>query len=152
MFVRIFLFIGDILMMTSSNFIKNVKETLHIKPFHSSSMSVVEQQKQNQSLSRFALVSIGVYFFALEPSLAMAAAAATTSNLETAATTILSGLTGTLGKTLATIAVIVLGMMAMFGKLAWDTAIKVILGIAIMFGAASIVNWIGGSMSTTIAT
>jgi type IV secretion system protein VirB2 len=49
-------------------------------------------------------------------------------------------LTGTFAKTIATIAVVVLGLMAMFGKLAWDHALKVIFGIALVFGAAGIVT------------
>ncbi len=135
--------------MRIKDIIKNTKEALTIKPFHSSSLSSIEKQRQIQSLARFVLLSAAV-MLAFEPSMA-AAAAATTSNIETAATTILTAVTGTLGRTLATIAVVVLGMMAMFGKLAWDSAIKVILGIAIMFGAASVVNWLGGTMNITIA-
>lgn len=132
--------------MRIKDFIKNTKEALTIKPFHSSSLSSVEQHKQNQSLATFVLASVAV-ILAFEPSIA----AATTSNIETAAATILTAITGPLGRTVATIAVVVLGMMAMFGKLAWDMAIKVILGIAIMFGAASVVDWISGGMSVNVA-
>jgi type IV secretory pathway VirB2 component (pilin) len=42
-------------------------------------------------------------------------------------------------------------MMAMFGKLAWDHAIKVIFGIAIVFGAASVIDALSGGMAGSVA-
>lgn len=80
---------------------------------------------------------------AFEPSIA---SAATEAPWDDAVTSIFNTLTGTLGKTIATLAVIVLGIMAMAGKLAWDTAIKVVIGIVMMFSAATIVNWIAPTM------
>ncbi|MGB7816296.1 MAG: TrbC/VirB2 family protein [Methylotenera sp.] len=128
-----------------NNFIKNTKEALSIKPFHSSSMQSSEQQKQNQRLAKFVLVTTGACLLASEPSIVMAAAAGGTSNIEAAANRILTALTGPLGRTIAALGVVSLGVMAMFGKLAWDTAIKVIIGIALIFGAATVVTWIAGS-------
>ena len=46
--------------------------------------------------------------------------------------------TGNLGKGLATLAVITIGLMAMFAKIEWKNAILVGIGISIVFGAASI--------------
>jgi type IV secretion system protein VirB2 len=85
---------------------------------------------------------------AFEPSIAAAAGGgAAFGNIEGVATRILTFVTGTFGRTVATIAVVVLGMMAMFGKLAWDHAIKVIFGIAIVFGAASVIDALSGGMA-----
>src|SRR5690606_30649179 len=58
---------------------------------------------------------------------------------------------GNLAKGLATIAVTVVGIGALFGKVEWRTAILTGVGIAAMFGAASIhsqiYNAAGGSSS-----
>lgn len=83
---------------------------------------------------------------AFEPSIVFAEEVAATAPWDGAVTAIFGTLTGTLGKTIATLAVIVLGIMAMAGKLAWDTAIKVVIGIVMMFSAATIVNWIAPTM------
>lgn len=125
--------------------IKKTREVLSIRPFHSSSISTVDLQKQNEHLMKFAFVA-GLWLSLLDPSIAAAA-----TSLEDAATNILTALTGTLGKTLATLAVIALGFMAMFGKLAWDTAIKVIVGITLVFGAATVIKWIAPQMGGVVA-
>lgn len=49
--------------------------------------------------------------------------------------------TGGLSRTIATIAVIACGIAALAGKLSWDWAIKIILGIALIFGAAAVVDY-----------
>lgn len=72
----------------------------------------------------------------IEPSIAAAAP------WDDAVRAIADTLTGTLGRTIAIIAVIVLGLMAMAGKLEWMNAIKVVVGIVIMFSAGQIINWI----------
>lgn len=83
----------------------------------------------------------------LEPSIAMAAP------WDQAVKAIADTLTGTLGRTIAIIAVVVLGFMAMAGKLEWMNAIKVIVGIVIVFSAGQIINWIAPSanVAETIA-
>ena len=45
-------------------------------------------------------------------------------------------------RTLAIIAVIALGLTALAGRLSWDWAIKIIIGIVLVFGAATIVDYI----------
>lgn len=113
-------------------------------------MSAIEHEQQAKRLTKFVLTTAFVSLVAFEPSIA--AATATLGNIETVAGTILTALTGTFSRTIATIAVVVLGLMAMFGKLAWDHALKVIFGIALVFGAASIVTAIGGAGSTANTT
>lgn len=123
----------------------------HIAFMQTKEITATVNQQKNKQFMRFALVSSVVAAVALEPSLAMA----TTDNfgnIQTVATRILGFFTGPFGRTIATIAVIVMGMMAMFGKLAWDHAIKVILGVAIVFGAAGVINAISGAMETGPAT
>lgn len=79
-----------------------------------------------------------VTVMALMPSIASAAP------WDTMATNILGIFTGGLARTIAILAVIALGIGAMAGKLAWDTAIKVILGIVLIFGSATIVDLLAG--------
>ena len=57
-------------------------------------------------------------------------------------------LTGALGKGIATVAVVVLGVGLFLGKLSWGLAIATALGIGMIFSAGKIVNWLGGSSST----
>ncbi len=56
-------------------------------------------------------------------------------------------LTGTTGKSVATVAVIAVGVGALLGKISWGMALIVALGIALIFGAASIVTELGGNAS-----
>lgn len=57
-------------------------------------------------------------------------------------------LTGTTGKAIATVAVIAVGVGALLGKISWGMALIVALGVALIFGAASIVSSLGGSGGT----
>jgi type IV secretion system protein VirB2 len=61
--------------------------------------------------------------------------------------TVVGWFTGTAGKGLATLAIIVIGVGALMGKVSWGMAIIVGLGIALIFGAAAMVNSLdaGGS-------
>lgn len=54
---------------------------------------------------------------------------------------VLAIFTGGLTRTIAIIAVIACGIAAMVGKLSWDWAIKIIVGIVFIFGAAAIVDY-----------
>jgi type IV secretory pathway VirB2 component (pilin) len=58
---------------------------------------------------------------------------------------ITKSLTGPIGKAVATIAVVVLGIGLFLGKLSWGLAIATAMGIGLIFSASSIVNWLGGS-------
>ncbi len=55
---------------------------------------------------------------------------------------VVNALQGTLGKAIATIAVIVLGVGLFLGKLSWPLAIATAIGIGLIFGATSIVEWV----------
>lgn len=51
--------------------------------------------------------------------------------------------TGKTGKALATIAIIVVGVGALMGKVSWGLALIVALGVALIFGAATVVEQLG---------
>jgi type IV secretion system protein VirB2 len=56
--------------------------------------------------------------------------------------------TSTTGKAIATLAVIIVGVGALMGKVSWGLALIVALGIALVFGAASIVDAIDSTGNT----
>jgi len=60
---------------------------------------------------------------------------------ESGADSVMEILQGPLVTTLAVIAVVGMGLAAMFGKLEWSTAGKVIAGIVIIRGAPAIVSF-----------
>jgi len=62
--------------------------------------------------------------------------------------TVITALTGTIGKAVATIAIVVLGMGLFLGKLNWPLAIATAIGIGLIFGAPQVASWLGGSAAT----
>lgn len=56
--------------------------------------------------------------------------------------------TGSVGKGIATLAIIIIGVGALMGKVSWGMAIIVGLGVAVIFGAASIVEELGDTGSS----
>ena len=50
--------------------------------------------------------------------------------------------TGGLTRTLAVIAIIVAGVLAMFGKRQWSWVINIVISIVLIFGGAAIVDYI----------
>ena len=68
--------------------------------------------------------------------------------IEMALCNVMKLMTSTTGKAIATIAVIVVGLGALMGKISWGMALIVALGIALVFGAASIVDAVGGGTGT----
>lgn len=57
-------------------------------------------------------------------------------------------LTGPTGRALATLAIIIIGVGALMGKVSWGMAIIVAIGIAIIFGAPTILGILGGGAGT----
>ncbi len=66
--------------------------------------------------------------------------------------TVVNWFTGNTGKGLATIAITVIGIGALLGKVSWGMAIIVGIGVAIVFGAAGIVNAMNAGATSTCAT
>ena len=60
-----------------------------------------------------------------------------------------NALTGPIGKGIATIAVVVLGIGLFLGKLSWGLAMATAVGIGMIFSAGTIVNWLAGGSATT---
>lgn len=81
----------------------------------------------------------------MTPDLASAAAE------PTALTNVLCGVVGwfqgPVGAGIATLAIIIIGVGALLGKVSWGMAIIVGIGVAIVFGAGSIVEALGGENS-----
>jgi type IV secretion system protein VirB2 len=66
--------------------------------------------------------------------------------------TVVNWFTGNTGKGLATIAITIIGIGALLGKVSWGMAIIVGIGVAIVFGAAGIVEAMGAGVGTGCAT
>lgn len=64
-----------------------------------------------------------------------------------AADWVLGVLTGGLTRTIAIICVIACGIMAWAGKLSMEWAVKIVVGIVFVFGAATIVDAISGAVA-----
>lgn len=60
-----------------------------------------------------------------------------------------NALTGKIGRGIATIGVVMLGIGLFLGKLSWGLAVAVGIGIAGIFGATTIVNWMAGTNNTS---
>jgi type IV secretion system protein VirB2 len=86
------------------------------------------------------------------PDAAMASTAASGSAppnaIEQVFCNLVSILTGTTGKAIATVAIIAVGIGALLGKISWGMALIVALGVALIFGAATIVAALGGSATS----
>ena len=98
-------------------------------------MNLLNRYK-NKNINKQALLMLGVGVFALIPEIAMAAP------WDSTATQILAIFTGGLTRTIAIITVIACGIAALAGKLSWDWAIKIIVGIVLIFGSVAIVDYI----------
>lgn len=84
------------------------------------------------------------------------AAYASSNAIEEVFCNVVALLTGMTGKAVATVAIIAVGVGALLGKISWGMALIVALGVALIFGAASIVDALGGASggctSTSIPT
>ena len=85
-----------------------------------------------------ALVTIGAYMCMID-----SASAAVIGPVLCKAASMLGGKSNTL-KGLATIAIIVIGLGALFGKISWGKAVLCGVGIAVMVGAAALVTSLSG--------
>jgi type IV secretion system protein VirB2 len=105
----------------------------------SKSRKVLSINLHNKRENRQAAMFVGVFAIvcaAVVPEIAAAAP------WDSTATKILEIFTGGLTRTIAIIAVIACGIAAMAGKLSWDWAIKIIVGIVLVFGGTAFVDYI----------
>ena len=77
---------------------------------------------------------------------------ATGNAIEKALCNVAGLMTGPTGKVIATIAVIVVGIGALMGKISWGMAFIVAVGIALVFGAVTIVEAVAGGSGSTCST
>ena len=70
----------------------------------------------------------------------MAAAGALDGSVGAMLCALVNSITGTTGRAIATIGIIIIGIGALLGKISWGVAIIVVLGIALVFGAASLID------------
>lgn len=66
--------------------------------------------------------------------------------------TVVGWFTGNTGKGLATIAITIIGIGALLGKVSWGMALIVGTGVAIVFGAGEIVNEMGAGANSECST
>jgi type IV secretion system protein VirB2 len=85
------------------------------------------------------LLALALVAAALVPDMALA------DPITTALCVVVTTITGGIGGAIATLAVIIIGIGALMGKVSWGMAIIVVLGIAIVFGAAELVGLLGGT-------
>jgi type IV secretion system protein VirB2 len=113
--------------MNVSNLILKAKSTVAA---NKAQMAQVDQR------AMMFMLAMGVCFLAIAPELAIA------GPWDSAATQVLAIFTGGLTRTLAIIAVIACGIAAIAGKLSWDWAIKIIIGIVLIFGSTAVVDYV----------
>jgi type IV secretory pathway VirB2 component (pilin) len=82
--------------------------------------------------------------FLMVPGLAQAASGDTIAGV---LCEVVGWFTGNVGKGIATLAIIIIGVGALMGKVSWGMAIIVGIGVAVIFGAAEIVDDLGGQGS-----
>jgi type IV secretion system protein VirB2 len=68
--------------------------------------------------------------------------------LNTAFSSVLSFMTGTFATTAATIAVVAAGFMALTSRIPWSWCFSIVVGVALIFGGAQIVQSLSSGMST----
>lgn len=95
---------------------------------------IAKNDISKQTIKALLLLTMGI--IALAPEMALAAP------WDSTATQVLAIFTGGLTRTLAIIGVIACGVAALAGKLSWDWAIKIIVGITLIFGSAAIVDYV----------
>lgn len=92
----------------------------------------------SRSDAMFLGVLVGLALF-IGPDSALAQTA-TFQPLTTALTSVLQFMTGTFATTAATVAVAAVGYLALTSRIPWSWAFSVIVGVALIFGAAQIVQ------------
>jgi type IV secretion system protein VirB2 len=92
-----------------------------------------------QTIERALLAGLVLGIIALQADNAFAQSASF-QPLNTAMTSVLTFMTGTFATTCATIAVAAVGFMAFTSRIPWGWAFSVLVGVALIFGAAQIVT------------
>lgn len=101
----------------------------------------------NTKLSADNLWQVGLLFcltavLLLMPELSFSST--TDDGISTVLCLIVTKLTGPIGKAIGMIALVVLGIGVFMGKLQWQLALSIALGITFIFSAGKIINWLSG--------
>ncbi len=88
------------------------------------------------------LALLTAYAVTMVPSAAMAAGSGPITD---ALCTVIDWFYGPIGTAIATLAIIIIGVGALMGKVSWGMAIIVGLGVAVIFGAGTIAQSLGAS-------
>lgn len=96
---------------------------------------------------RICLVLLLTAAVVMMPDLAFATQTGKDTTLAKVMCNVVSWFTGPIGKGIATLAIIVIGVGALMGKVSWGMAIIVGLGVAVIFGAPTILDALGASDS-----
>ena len=96
---------------------------------------------QHQSTHPRLIVTVLLALFIVEPATAQELAP-----LENVVDFLVSFLTGAFARSVAIIAVAVMGYLGLTGRLRWGVAGSIIVGISLIFGAASIVDAVAGAV------
>ena len=99
-----------------------------------------------ENMMSLALGILGVYAAMLMPTDALAGTITNDPKaLEDVLCAVVGWFNGTVGAGIATLAIIVIGIGALMGKVSWGMAIIVGLGVGVIFGAGTIVEALGGT-------
>jgi type IV secretory pathway VirB2 component (pilin) len=96
----------------------------------------------NISKLPFLLLSIFAIIILAEP--VFAATTYKPTQIDQTMCTVVTMLTGTIGKAIAIFAIIFIGVSLFMGKVSWGLAISTAIGIGAIFGAAGIVDTLSG--------
>ena len=99
---------------------------------------------QAWSLSIALLAAYAVMFIPFD-ALATGAAGGGPASIERALCTVVGWFTGKVGSAVATLAIIIIGVGALMGKVSWGMAIIVGLGVAVIFGSQQIAGLLGAT-------
>ena len=91
-------------------------------------------------LNQNKLMSMALCLFAAYAVMLVPESANATSTIGSVLCGVVSWFTGPIGQGIATLAIIVIGIGALMGKVSWGMAIIVGLGVAVIFGASAIVS------------
>jgi type IV secretion system protein VirB2 len=95
-----------------------------------------------ERMTSLVLAFLVAYAVLLQPT----AAFADPTGLNTVLCAAIGWMTGGIGSAIATLAIIVIGIGALMGKVSWGMAIIVGLGIGIIFGAEDLVGLLNGGV------
>jgi type IV secretion system protein VirB2 len=104
-------------------------------------------------VSRLALCLVMAYAIALMPNVALAQLSADGGGtIGSLLCDVANWFTGPVGAGIATLAILVVGIGALMGKVSWGMAIIVGIGVAVIFGADQIVRELNGESCDTFVS